>query len=49
MKDKSKVKNTKIQLRLTTSQLQQIKSKAIAENKTMSQLIIEKTIPPKNE
>ena len=47
MKDKSKVRDAKIQLRLTTAQLEQIKSKASAENKTMSQLIIEKTIPPK--
>lgn len=47
MKDKTKVRDAKIQLRLTTSQLEQIKNKATAENKTMTQLIIEKTLPPK--
>jgi uncharacterized protein (DUF1778 family) len=44
MKDKSKVRDTKIQLRLTTAQLETIKQKAKNENKTMSQLIIEKTL-----
>jgi hypothetical protein len=47
MKDKTKVRDAKIQLRLTSAQLEQIKNKATAENKTMTQLIIEKTIPPK--
>jgi uncharacterized protein (DUF1778 family) len=49
MKDKSKVRDAKLQLRLTTAQLDIIKAKAKQENKTMSQLIIEKTLPPKNE
>jgi uncharacterized protein (DUF1778 family) len=49
MKDKSKVRDAKIQLRLTTAQLENIKAKAKDENKTMTQLIIEKTLPPKNE
>ena len=44
MKDKSKVRDTKIQLRLTTAQLENIKEKAKNENKTMTQLIIEKTL-----
>ena len=45
MKDKSKVRDAKIQLRLTTAkQFETIKQKAKNENKTMTQLIIEKTL-----
>ena len=44
MKDKRKVRDAKIQLRLTTAQLENIKAKAKNENKTMPQLIIEKTL-----
>ena len=44
MKDKSKVRDAKLQFRLTSAQLDIIKAKAKQENKTMSQLIIEKTI-----
>ena len=44
MKDKSKVRDAKLQLRLTSAQLDIIKAKEKQENKTMSQLIIEKTI-----
>jgi uncharacterized protein (DUF1778 family) len=49
MKDKTNIRDAKIQLRLTTAQLENIKAKAKHENKTMSQLIIEKTLSPKNE
>lgn len=44
MKDKTNIRDAKIQLRLTTAQLETIKQKAKNENKTMSQLIIEKTL-----
>ena len=44
MKDKSKVRDTRINLRVTAIQLQTIKAKAKQENKTMTQLIIEKTL-----
>jgi uncharacterized protein (DUF1778 family) len=44
MKDKTNIKDTKIQLRITAKQFETIKQKAKNENKTMSQLIIEKTL-----
>lgn len=49
MKDKSKVRDTRINLRVTAIQLQTIKAKAKQENKTMTQLIIDKIITPKPE
>jgi uncharacterized protein (DUF1778 family) len=49
MKDKSKVRDTRINLRVTAIQLQTIKAKAKDENKTMTQLIIDKIITPKTE
>lgn len=49
MKDKSKVKETRINLRVTSSQLEQIKKTALAENKTITQYMIEKTLPPKKQ
>lgn len=49
MKDKTKVRDAKIQLRLTTAQLEQIKRNAAHENKTMTQLIIEKTLSSKSK
>jgi uncharacterized protein (DUF1778 family) len=44
MKDKTNIKDTKIQLRITAKQFEIIKQKAKNENKTMTQLIIEKTL-----
>ena len=44
MKDKTNIKDTKIQLRITAKQLETIKQKAKNENKTMTQLIIDKTL-----
>lgn len=49
MKDKSKTRDTRINLRVTAIQLETIKEKAKNENKTMTQLIIEKIITPKTE